>query len=355
MKLKPIVIGAVMIVCAGLGIFALTKMHKTSSGGDEDDAPAPENVTPAVSVQTGTLKRTTLHSVVNGYGTIEPMPATPDAPSGGGTLAAPAAGVIAKVAAVAGQQVKQGDVLAELDSATASHAYAQAEVERQKKLFAEQNTSQKNLQDAEAQLAALEIRAPVSGMVTRITARLGAAVDVNTVVAEVIDLDRLAITTQIPASQAHALKAGQEVQIFLTESPVATTLAFVSPVVDTNDGTVLLRASIPPNSGLRPGEFVPLKIITEIHTNCLAAPAESVITGEDNKSFVVLVKGDDGAQVPVTTGLREDGWVEIEGKDLKESDSVATVGAYGFPETAKIRTGNSPAAETDSTNSAPEK
>jgi membrane fusion protein (multidrug efflux system) len=352
MKPKPIFIGAVMILCAGAGVFALTKLHKSGSSGD-DEAPT-ENVSAIISVQTGTLKRMTLRSYVNGYGTVEPMPATPDEPAGGGALAAPVAGVVVKVAAVAGQQVKPGDVLVELDSATASYAYAKAEAERQKKLFAEQNTSLKNLQDAEAQLAALQIRAPISGTVTRITARLGAAVDVNTIVAEVINLDRLAISTQIPSSHADDLKTGQEVQI-LTQSPLTTTLAFISPAVDTNDGTVLLRASLAPNSGLRPGQFEPLRIVIATHTNCLAAPAESVVTSAGGKSFIVLAKGDEGAQVPVTTGLREDGWVEIQGGDLKEGDPVVTVGAYGFPEKAKIRAENSPAAETDSTHSAPEK
>ncbi|HEY2082536.1 MAG TPA: efflux RND transporter periplasmic adaptor subunit [Verrucomicrobiae bacterium] len=353
MKLKPIVIGAVMVLCAGAGIFALTKLHKSGSGGDADDA-SPENVEPLISVQTGALKRMSLHSYVNGYGTVEPMPATSDEAAGGGTLAAPVAGIISKVTAVAGQQVKQGDVLVHLDSAAASHDYAKAEVERQKKLFAEQNTSLKNLQDAQAQLAAQEIRAPVSGTVTRMSARVGAAVDANTIVAEVIDLDRLAITAQVPSSDAGDLKPGEEVQI-LTASPLATTLTFVSPAVDTNDGTVLLRASAPPNGGLRPGQFVPLRIVTEVHTNCLAAPAESVVTGDDGKSFIVLVKGDEAAQVPVKTGLREDGWVEIEGGNLKEGDPVVTVGAYGFPDKAKIRTANSPAAEQTSSNSAPEK
>ena len=80
-------------------------------------------------------------------------------------------------------------------------------MERQKKLFAEQNTSQKNLQDAEAQLASLQIVAPVSGTVTRISAKAGAAVDANAVVAEVIDLNRLAVSAQIPASDANELKA----------------------------------------------------------------------------------------------------------------------------------------------------
>jgi multidrug efflux pump subunit AcrA (membrane-fusion protein) len=171
---------------------------------------------------------------------------------------------------------------------------------------------------------------------------------VNAVVAEVIDLDRLAVSAEIPSASARDLKAGQEMQI---GPSVITTVSFVSPTVNAADGTVLTRALLPPNSGLRSGEFLPVKIVTAVHTNCLAAPAESVVTAEGGKSFVVLVKGDEAAQVPVTVGLREDGWVEIEGADLKEGATVVTVGAYGFPEKAKIRNANSEASGAASTNS----
>jgi multidrug efflux pump subunit AcrA (membrane-fusion protein) len=169
----------------------------------------------------------------------------------------------------------------------------------------------------------------------------------------VIDLSRLSVSAQIPTSQAKDLKAGEEVQI-LSDPAVTNSLSFVSPTVDSNDGTVLVRASLPADSGLRPGQFVPLRIVTETQTNSLAAPEESVVTGDEGKSFVVVIKGDEGAQAPVTAGVRENGWVEIEGEGLKEGDSIATTGAYGFPEKAKIRNQNSPADEESSTNSAKE-
>ena len=350
MKLKSLIIGGVMVLCAGFAVFALTKWHRDSAGGDPEDAPQ-EEVAPIITVQMGALKRTSLHHYVDGYGSVEPATATADQSSAGGMLSAPSAGVVAKVNVVEGQQVKEGDVLVELNSATATYTYAKAQVERQKKLLADQNTSLKNLQDAEAQFAALQVVAPISGTVTRISAKVGAAVDANTVIAEVIDLNRLAVTAQIPAANASDLKPGQAVQI----GSITTSLSFVSPAVEAADGTVLTRALLPPNSGLRPGEFVQLKIVTAVKTNCLAAPAEGVITDEEGKSFIVLVKGEEAAQVPVTVGLRENGWVEIEGADLKEGDSVVTVGAYGFPEKAKIRIANAAASEAASTNSAPEK
>lgn len=349
MKPKQIVIALVMLLCAAAGIFALSRMEKPGSV-DPDDAPSPENVTPMISVKTASLKRATLHRYVNTYGTVEPAPAMPNQPAAGGPLSSPTAGIVAHVNAVPGQQVKEGDVLVELNSSSVSHHFAKAEVERQKKLFADQNTSVKNLQDAESQLASLQIVSPISGTVTRISARAGAAVDANAVVAEVIDLSRLAITVPVPASQATLLKTNQAVEI-QTEPPVTTLLSYLSPTVDPNDGTVLGWAPLPSDTQLRPGQFVSLRVVTDAKTNCLAAPAESVVTDEDGKSTVVLVKGDEASTVPVTAGLRENGWVEIEGSDLKEGDTVVTVGAYGFPAKAKIRDQNAP--ETESTN-APE-
>jgi len=95
--------------------------------------------------------------------------------------------VVAKVNVLEGQHVEKGDVLMELNSQA-----AEQEVGRQEKLYAQQNTSLKNLQEAEAQLALLRVTAPLSGTVARVNVKPGQAVDLTTVVAEVMDLSRLA-------------------------------------------------------------------------------------------------------------------------------------------------------------------
>ena len=267
MKQKQIIAG-IVIVAAGLGIYAFIKSHGPEATSDE------EKTTSIVTVQTGVLTNVTLHRYVEGYGTVEPAPATAEQPAAGAMLAAPVAGVVAKVSVIAGQQVKRGDVLAELNSGALTVDSAEQEVERQKQLYAQQNTSLKNLQTAEAQLASLRIIAPLSGTVTRLNVKPGESVDVNTAVAEVIDLDRLAVNAAIPAAEANDLKTGQDMQV-LTEPPATTTLSFISPAVDTNNGTVLARAALPADSGLRPGQFVPLRIVTAVHTNCLAAPEKA--------------------------------------------------------------------------------
>jgi membrane fusion protein, multidrug efflux system len=354
MKLIKIIIGGVLVLGIGVGIFAIAKMGAPSSSGDSDDESTPNNVPALVSVQVGTIKSMTLHHYVTGYGSIDAAPATVNEPAAGGPLAAPSAGVVATVNVVPGQHVEKGDVLAELNSGTASFDSAKAEMERQEKLAAQQNTSLKNVQDAKVQLESLEVIAPVSGTVTSVNVKPGQAIDSTTIVAEVIDLDRLAITAKIPVAQADGLQAGQEMQI-LTEPPVNTSLSFVSPVAATDDGTVFVWAALPsgsPGSQLRPGQFVQFKIDTTAHTNCLVVPAESVVTDDNGNSTVSLVVANASVQTPVQVGFREGDWVEVSSPDLKEGSQIVTVGAYGLADKTQLKvitpadeTTNSPAAQ----------
>lgn len=331
MKPKPIIIGIIIVLCVGLGVYFLVKSRGAASGsGDEATIPT------VVSVQTGALQRMTLHRYINGYGTVAPAPATADAPAADAPLAAPSAGVVAQVNVAEGQQVKKGDVLMTLNSGTATADYAEQELARQKKLYAEHNTSLKMLQDAETQLALLRVTAPLAGTVVSVNVKPGAAVDASTVVAEVMDLNRLVVKTDVPESEANQLKAGEPVQV-QAQPPVNTTLSFISPTVDTNNATVRVWAALPPDNGLRPGQFIPLQIVTAVHTNCLAAPEESVVTDVAGHSVMELVQGDEATQTPVQTGFHENGWVEIEGNGLKAGDSVVTVGAYGLPAKTQIQ------------------
>ena len=200
-------ITGIVVVAAGAGVYLLIKSHGPEAAPDEEKTPS------VVTVQVGALTNVTLHRYVEGYGTIEPAPATADRPAAGATVAAPVAGVVARVSVVAGQQVNKGDVLAELNSGAMTYALAEEQLARQKQLYDQQNTSLKNLQDAEAQLASLRVVAPLSGTITRLNVKPGEAVDVTTAVADVIDLSRLVVSSAIPSAEANDLKIGEDVQI----------------------------------------------------------------------------------------------------------------------------------------------
>jgi membrane fusion protein, multidrug efflux system len=330
------------VACAGL-----LWPGATRALADDDDAPAPqEKVVTDVAVQTGKITSATLHGYVLGYGRVEPAPATMDQAAAGAPLAAPSAGIVTKVNIVEGQPVTNGEVLVELNSEA-----AEAEAVRQEKLYEQQNTSLKNLQEAQAQLSLLRVTAPLAGTVVSVSVKPGQAVDLSTVVAEVMDLNRLAVSAEIPVAEAGGLKPGDPLEV-LAETNVTAKILFVSPQVNKDNDTVLVRALLPAENGLCPGQFVSLRITAAVHADCLAVPGESVVTDESGKSVIALIKNGEAVQMAVQTGLRENGLVEVAAPGLQAGDVIVTTGAYGLPEKTKVHVENSADGEGSSTNPA---
>lgn len=333
MKSRTLITGGIAAFGLALGVFALLSSPDGSSvAAERSDAPK----SPRITVQVGELKRMTLHRYVSGYGVVEPAPATPQQPAAAGAIASPVSGVVTRVAVAAGERVERGKLLVELNSSTMTESYAEQEVARLKGLYAEHNASLKALQSAQAQLELLRVTAPLSGTVVSVNVKAGAAVDASTVLAEVIDVDRLVVRTDIPETDASQLAPGEPLQV-LGAMPISTTLAYVSPIVSANDGTVMAWGSLPRNSGLRPGQYVHLRIVTATEPDALAAPSESVISNiVGGRSVLSVVRGDEAIRVPVEAGLREPGWVAVTGPGLQAGTRVVTVGAYGLPDRTAI-------------------
>lgn len=333
-KIVPLV-----VLAAAIGGLVWLVWFRPPPPQDEEQTPATD-----VAVQVGKITRATLRGYVTAYGTVQPAPAG-EKPAASARVAPAVAGVIAKVNCAEGREVKQGDVLFQLDSRAADVAveFAEKTLDRQQKLANVDGTSQRVLQDAQQQLDAarvqqqfLQVRSPLDGTVTHLNVKAGEAVDLTTVLAEITDLGRLEVSAGVPSDLATLLKSGQSVSL-QTEPPVNAVVSFVSTVVDPANGTLIVRAALPASAGLRPGQFVGLHVETQQRTNCLAAPAESVVTDDSGESFVAIVNGDEAVRTPVKTGLQENGLIEVESNDIKEGDTVVTTGAYGLPPKTKVR------------------
>jgi membrane fusion protein (multidrug efflux system) len=313
---------------------------------DEDDPTPGEKVVTEVPVHVGKITRATLHSYVTAFGTVAPAPADKNQPPASAHVASPSAGIVSETKCYEGQTVKKGDLLFQLDSRAIDVAVASAEriLERQKKLLTVGGTSQKTLQEAEQQLAAaraqqelFRIVAPLSGTVVSVNAKPGEVVDANSVLAEIIDMDRLVVTAKIPSDEITDLKIGATSKIVSSSQSVDGKLIFVGSNIDPKTGSVSTRVSLPTNSGFRPGQFVSLQILSAEHRNVLAAPLESVGKNEESKSVIAVVEGDKAIQKIIKTGLRDGKLIEVEGDDLKEGTSIVTTGVYALPAETKIR------------------
>jgi membrane fusion protein (multidrug efflux system) len=336
---KTIFIIAFLAAVAGLAWLVWFKPAKPEEAEKKPDTEVPVHV--------GKIKRVTLRGYVTAYGTVEAEPAG-ERPAASARVAPSVPGVVTEVKCVEGQRVEKGVVLFQLDSRAAdvAAAFTEKSLERQKKLVQVDGTSQKAFQEAEQQLAAaraqqalLRVQAPLAGTVVRVNVRPGEAVDLTTTLAEVVDLDRLVVSAQVPSSELAALKAAQPAEVLADKSgpPVLGTVSYISSEVDPKTGTALVRAGVPANSGLRPGQFVTLRIVSEEHKDRLAVPVESVVKDAEGGTVIALVQGDKAAQKAVKAGLREGGLIEVEADGLQADMTVVTEGAYGLPKETKIR------------------
>ncbi|HEY8035560.1 MAG TPA: efflux RND transporter periplasmic adaptor subunit [Methylobacter sp.] len=317
-----------------------------------------------VAVQTGKITKTTLHRYVMAYGTVEPEPAMGGKPAASSKIATPMMGILTQIHCEEGQQVKKGDLLFELDTRSVDALIAKAEVavEFAQKNFARKQqlnvtdnisrklydeaeqllqTARKDLLNAKTQKDLLQIKAPLSGTVTAIHFKVGEAVSLNTILADLIDLDRLDVAIHIPSLEAASLRLGQSVEISTGSAASSVTiqpgkLIFIGPQIDPLTDTVLVRASLQNGSGLRAGQFVNVRIVTEERSGRLAVPIESVVT-RAGASVIAVVEGDKARQKVIQPSLRDGNLIEISGEGLQEGMTIVTQGVYGLPPETRIR------------------
>ena len=319
-----------------------------------------------VTVQVAKVVRTTLHAYVMAFGSVETAPvAGSNQAAGGARLAASASGLVVGVLGVEGARVEKGAPIVQLDAHAADAALLRAQAAvtaaekartRQGQLQAAEGTSERALQEAEERLAAtraelaaakfqqsqLVIRAPLSGTLTRLQVKPGEWLDVGREVGEVVDPDRLVITAQVPATEAMALRPEQAASVFArlgTEEKSLTqaTVQYVSPQVTTGTDSVLVRLALPKGSGLRAGQFVAARIVTEQRGDRLAVPRESVYTNGDGESTLSIVDGDVARQKVVKVGMRDGNLIEVSGEGIAEGATVVTLGSYALPKETKVR------------------
>ncbi len=107
--------------------------------------------------------------------------------------------------------------------------------------------------------------------------------------------------------------------------------------MDPKTGTALVRVALPANSGLRPGQFVTLRIVERGAQGPPGRAGRERREGREGGTVIALVEGDKAIQKPVKAGLRDGGLVEVEGDGLQAGMTVVTEGAYGLPKETKIR------------------
>jgi membrane fusion protein (multidrug efflux system) len=211
--------------------------------------------------------------------------------------------------------------------------------------------AQKALAAAQVQRSLLKITSPLAGTVVRARLNPGEAVDLTTVLAEIVDLGRLVVEGTVPAASLRSVAVGMDVELRAggedsknpSKEPATKPatlrgkVAFVGLDIDRKTDAGSVRVLLPADAGMPPGQFVRLRIVAEEHKDHLVVPRESVVQNSEGRTCIVGFLGEKAVQKEVRAGLREGDLIEIEGDEIDEGDVIVTQGAYGLPGEAKVR------------------
>jgi multidrug efflux system membrane fusion protein len=338
---------------------------------------------PAVPVTEGQAEIRDVPIWLSGIGSVQPLNAV--------TVKVRVDGQLDRVAFTEGQDVRKGEVLAQIDPRSfraqlkqaqankakdeAQLANARLDLERSMRLEAKGVATKQTLDTQRAQVAALEatleadqaaidmaqlqvefstITAPLSG---RTGLRL---VDPGTVV-HAADANGLVTITQMQpigvlftVSQDElpeilaAMGGGDPIVVAYTrggERPLATgKLIFVDSQVDPGSGHVKLKALFDnTDRALWPGEFVDARVQVATVSAATIVPAKAVERGQ-NGTYVYRIKPDDTVEVcPVTVRHIDEG-VAIIADGLTPDDRIVVDGQYRLQPGARIEARKATAA-----------
>jgi RND family efflux transporter MFP subunit len=336
-----------------LAVVGLALLASGCGKKDEEGATAA-----TVGVRTAVAAVQDVPLTVSGIGTVAPRPGRYAA------LSAPGATRVARIFAMAGQTVRAGDPLIEFErapfealarSAEAALTAAQHAADRATRLAEAGVVPRKDVDQAQGDLAqaqanaisarrALELatlRAPLGGVVTSMTAVVGAPVDVAQALVEIADPSALDVLVSLAPADAAPVRSGAVVTLNAGDEAGAALVAAgvvseVVPAVDSMTRAVTVRVRVTrPERPLRIGETLSGRIAVAAHPRAVTVPSEALVPdGEGFKVFVVDSAGVAHAR-PVTVGIRTGTLVEIV-KGVAAGETVVTYGAYGVDDGAKV-------------------
>ena len=185
------------------------------------------------------------------------------------------------------------------------------------------------------------LRSPIAGVVTRLSAVLGASADAGLSLVEVSDPTALDVVVGLDPAVAASVQRGQAVTLFggaaAEGSPVAHgTVADVAMAVDTASRGVSVRVTVDQMTRpLRFGETVFARVAVDAHAAAVVVPVAALVpTGEGFRVFVVDESGIAHARA-VKVGARSDHGIWVR-EGLKAGEQVVTIGAYGMDDSAKV-------------------
>lgn len=283
-------------------------------------------------------------------------------------IAAEVSGRLTKIAVRAGEKVRQGQLIAEIDPSDIAqqHNADQADIRRLQALLAQQERlvtrqnelvqksfiSKNAVDDASAQRDALRsqleaaqaraalsannlrktrVVAPFDGSIEKQIAAVGEYLKLGDPIVTLISNSRLRANLPFPETAAQRLKLGQTVRLnspLLPDAHIEGTIEDIRPTLTDGSRAIEVIARIDnPGETLKGGGSVDAAVVIDVRTAAVMVPEQSVVLRPAGKVVYAVVDGKAEQRI-VQTGGKQAGLVEIV-SGLKADEVVALDGA-GF-------------------------
>ena len=341
-----------------------------SSGCGKNDAPP----IPPVPVTVAAVERRAMPFELAANGTVEPLQTV--------AIQAQVSGLLQRVGFKEGDEVKQGQILfqidprpyrAALDQALAllardraTAANAAQEAKRYESLAEKQYVTAQQYDQARTTAAASEatlagsqaavdqarlnlqyatIRAPIGGRTGSLLMREGNLVRASATQPLVVinRLRPILVRFAVPADNLPLIQehSGKGVVVRAAPSgggdPSEGTLSFVDNAVDSSTGTVMLKGRFPNDDGsLWPGAFVEVHLQLYVEPDALVVPAAAVVAGQQG-SYVFVIQPDSSAATRAVTVSRTAGDLVVVNGDVQAGDRVVVDGQLRLRQGSKVQ------------------
>lgn len=369
-----------VVVVAALLVFGIVRAITNRSSASGPSSAAPRSGPPAVPVVAGQVIQKDVPIYLDGLGTVQAFNTVTIHPQVDGRLQ--------KVVFTEGQDVRAGDLLAQIDPAPFQAQVEQAEAKKAQdeaqlanarldlkrdadqlaaNIVAQQvYDSQKTLVDqfeasVKASQAAIDlarVQLDYTTIVSPIDGRTGIRLVDQGNVVHANDANGLVVIAQLhPISVVFTLpqqdlgdiqehRASGELAVLAVGRDNSTVLdqghlAVIDNQIDTTTGTIRLKATFP-NDNLRlwPGQFVNARLLLTTRKGGLVVPASVIQRGPEG-SYAFVIKADQSVEVrPVTVAQIEAGQALID-EGLRGGEQVVVDGQYRLQTGSRVKLASS--------------
>ncbi len=199
-------------------------------------------------------------------------------------------------------------------------------------------TAKSILENGKIRLSRTKIMAPKSGIVQNRYVTEGTYVAIGAKVFDIVNNSNLTVIASLPETFTYIVKSGQEVDLKIAgiDQHIKSKIKQLKPLIDEQSRNIQVIIDLPTNNlNLKAGATVEVTIYTANKDNVIVVPEKAVVLRMNGKVVYVLTSDNRVIETPVETGVYQDGIVEII-SGLKGEETIVLDGANYLSDKATV-------------------